>query len=906
MASANIEQTRRSVVTNISMTPQQIENHLIEQLKLHDPEVRVSVRKTSLDFLKVQIVTNYFEGKSLAEREEKIDNLLLAFQLNLGQYPISGYTLLTSQEEAEQPTESILPLWSEVLMSPDPINHLASEEKDTPKRPQIVTFYSFKGGVGRSTALGLSAILLANRNRRVVVIDFDLEAPGISILLQPNIANRNDATSCGVIDYLHQRYLTPNENIPAIEDCIYQVDLPSRGELFLVSAGEYDENYVHRLADLDRRTWQSFYKGETNPVEQLIDDIKARVDPDVILIDARPGFNDTGAIALLDLADTGIICFSPTDQSFDGLRWVIQAARKQSDYQGKPDLRFLLTPMPILAEDQLNAWITKAESWIVENWGLPDDVSVREIYYKIFYNPSIAALSSLVSVPANLLNDYLPIVEAIDASLPDIQSVVSTATTIGNRRTILNELRFQAARAQDLEADSIPTIFQRTEDFPKFLSNRTWLIRGAKGTGKSILFRLFVEQPEQAKKLASTEANLSNCHFIAGHGETRLGESILSSENLASYEKQVGENNWAVFWLNYALLQLCVSYPELSSAPELDDKLVELSTKNHLTQASIVSWLVQRTQSPQAIPQASDELSSIDRFFKKNNKSVWLLYDELDIGFGFGSDSYPRRIRALEALLVWWLENGASLRQIIPKIFLREDIWNQLNFVNKGHYTGKSLRLKWDEADLWRVVLRQALQSSSSLRVTLEKELGVTVDRLEMLELGQLRKSLYPLWGERMGRNKKAFTYNWIRTRIADSNDNCFPRSLILLLEAAVRNEKGFSTEYSSEIVLRPKALIDAFPSVSKQRVDEVNNEYPELKTPLDKLRGERSPVDENTLDKIWRDDQDVDQSLDIIKEMVEAGILKERSRPKDPPPRIYVIAELYLYGLGMVRKGQR
>ncbi|HLO50521.1 MAG TPA: ParA family protein, partial [Kamptonema sp.] len=132
-----------------------------------------------------------------------------------------------------------------------------------------------------------------------------------------------------------------------------------------------------------------------------------------------------------------------------------------------------------------------------------------------------------------------------------------------------------------------------------------------------------------------------------------------------------------------------------------------------------------------------------------------------------------------------------------------------------------------------------------------------------------------------------------------------FPRSLILLLEAAVKNEKGFSTEYSSEIVLRPKALIDAFPSVSKQRVDEVNNEYPELKTPLDKLTGERSPVDENTLAEIWRDAQDVEPSL-CIKEMVEAGILKERSRPKDPPPRLYAIAELYLYGLGMVRKGQR
>jgi cellulose biosynthesis protein BcsQ len=388
------------------MMPERIECHLLRELQVQDSNAMLSVRKTSLGWLKIRVVTNCFEGKTLAEREEKIDNLLTSIEFNLGQYPISNYNLLTPQEEVEQPIESIqLPLWSDILMAPDP-NYRASVEKNTPKRPQIVTFYSFKGGVGRSTALGMVAILLANRNRRGVVIDLDLEAPGISILLRPDIANETGMKNYGVLDYLHQRHLTPNENIPAIEDCVHQVDLPSRGELFLVSAGEYDENYVHRLAELDRRTWQSFYKGETNPVEQFINDIKDQLDPDVILIDARPGFNDTGAIALLDLADTGVICFSPTDQSFDGLRWVIQAARKQFDYQGKPDLRFLLTPMPILAEDQLDVWITKAEDWIVEHWGLPDGVSVGELYYKIFYNPSIAALSSLVGTPANLLNDY--------------------------------------------------------------------------------------------------------------------------------------------------------------------------------------------------------------------------------------------------------------------------------------------------------------------------------------------------------------------------------------------------------------------------------------------------------------------------------------------------------------------
>jgi hypothetical protein len=464
---------------------------------------------------------------------------------------------------------------------------------------------------------------------------------------------------------------------------------------------------------------------------------------------------------------------------------------------------------------------------------------------------------------------------------------------------------FQAATAQELEPDNIPNIFQRTEDFPKFLNNKTWLIRGAKGTGKSLLFRLFVEQPDAAKELAQCDVNLNNVNFIPAHGQPRISSSILESGDLASYEQQVGENDWQFFWLNYGLLQLCNSKSELRSVSGLDQKLVALSAQDNPSHAEIVSWLVERSKSPQARPQASDELRAIDRWLQQNNQVVWLLYDELDAGFGSSQKDYERRRRALEALLAWWLESGTSLKQITPKIFLREDIWNQLNFTNTGHYSGRSLQLRWEETDLWRLVLRQALKSSESLRKFLEQKLGVTVERLNLIGLEQLRQSLYPLWGERMGRTKKAYTYNWVRNRIADSKDNCFPRSLILLLQEAVKLEKEFTTEYSPEITLRPKALIDSFPYVSQQRVAEVRNEYPELDQFLQRLQGERSPIDENRLAEIWKVEDGGELALHI-NDMLEAGIFTERSRFKDPPPRVYGVVELYLYGLGMVRKGQR
>ncbi len=891
---------------NISLTPEVIHQYLNENLICKDEQVQVSVKQTSLGWLKLRIVSNIFEGKFLIEREQQIDDLLTNFDsnLNLGQYPIAGYELLTPQEATEQPPEYIkLPLWSDILMAPEPDESVEVDEDIPTKKPFIVTFYSFKGGVGRSTALGVVAGILATRKRRVVMVDFDLEAPGISIMFQQDIENTTEE-KLGVLDYLHQRSLTPDQDVPNIADCIQQINLQTRGELFLVPVGEYDENYIHRLADLDMR---SFYRSGKNAVKQLIEDIKEQLDPDVILIDARPGFNDVGAIALFDLADTAIICFSPTDQSFEGLRWVVQAARKQQKYQSKPDVRFLLTPVPAVASEQHQIWINKVEDWIEDNWGLPDEMTVRQLYYEVIYNASIVTLSSLVNnVPKNLIDAYLALADTIDASLPDPDVKPNiTNKTIDDRREILKELKFQAATAQELQPNDIPAIFQRTEDFPRFLSNRTWLIRGAKGTGKSLLFRLFVEKSDAAKELAQSDVNLAHVNFIPGHGQPRVSGTILNSFDLKSYEQQVGENEWQLFWLNYALLQLCSHQPELRSLSSLDEKLIALSNQEHPAHSEIISWLVERSQSPTKRPQASDELSLIDRWLQQKNLVIWLLYDELDAGFGSTEEDYERRRRSLEALLAWWLESGTNFKQIVPKIFLREDIWNQLNFTNTGHYSGRSLQLRWEEADLWRLVLRQALTNSEYLTKFWEEKLGVTVERLDIIGLEQLRQSLYPLWGERMGRTKKAYTYNWVRTRIADGHNNCFPRSLILLLEEAVKKETDFATEYSSEITLRPKALIDAFPYVSHQRVTEVRNEYPELIEFLDKFQGERSPIDEDRLAEIWKVEDD-ELARRIKDMMLEAGILTERSRPKDPPPRTYTVTELYLYGLGMVRKGQR
>jgi hypothetical protein len=64
-----------------------------------------------------------------------------------------------------------------------------------PAQPRAlrIAFASLKGGVGRSTALTIVAAEQARKGRNVLVVDLDLEAPGIASLLLPPVRHRPSA-----------------------------------------------------------------------------------------------------------------------------------------------------------------------------------------------------------------------------------------------------------------------------------------------------------------------------------------------------------------------------------------------------------------------------------------------------------------------------------------------------------------------------------------------------------------------------------------------------------------------------------------------------------------------------------------------------------------------------------------
>lgn len=67
---------------------------------------------------------------------------------------------------------------------------------------KVVTFYSYKGGAGRTMALANVAWILASNGLRVLVVDWDLDSPGLHRYFHPFLDPAKVAATPGIIELL--------------------------------------------------------------------------------------------------------------------------------------------------------------------------------------------------------------------------------------------------------------------------------------------------------------------------------------------------------------------------------------------------------------------------------------------------------------------------------------------------------------------------------------------------------------------------------------------------------------------------------------------------------------------------------------------------------------------------------
>lgn len=183
---------------------------------------------------------------------------------------------------------------------------------------KIITFYSFKGGMGRTTALAGVALILAEQGKNVMMIDMDVEAPGLSTLFF-----EEDAVKTGVLDYLLEK---PLDESRSVRDYVLSVSDPALmkeddGNLYLMPAGKVDANYLQKLARIDYQDNRENYLKMT--VQKMLTELRQEYQVDYILVDARAGFHDMGGIAVAQIPHGAVLIGNASKQSWDGLTQVI-------------------------------------------------------------------------------------------------------------------------------------------------------------------------------------------------------------------------------------------------------------------------------------------------------------------------------------------------------------------------------------------------------------------------------------------------------------------------------------------------------------------------------------------------------------------------------------------------------
>ena len=252
---------------------------------------------------------------------------------------------------------------------------------------KTITFYSYKGGTGRSLAVANAARYLARLNFKVVALDFDLEAPGLHYKFSTSEDGKPIFVQNAIVDYLHE-FIMEGSIPPSLEKFVITIDVPGTDQplLRLIPAGcGPSSGYWEKLSRID---WHELFYAPDAKGVQLFLDLKQRItdelQPDFLLIDSRTGITEMGGVAATLLADRVICLVVPTLENMEGARVVLRSLKRARREMGGEDIELMLalSRLPDMKNTEEESIITeRIESFFDEEQAnLEDTLSCQKVY----------------------------------------------------------------------------------------------------------------------------------------------------------------------------------------------------------------------------------------------------------------------------------------------------------------------------------------------------------------------------------------------------------------------------------------------------------------------------------------------------------------------------------------------
>lgn len=250
---------------------------------------------------------------------------------------------------------------------------------------KTLTFYSYKGGTGRSLLLANAARYLALLGERVVAVDFDFEAPGLHYKLNINPPGQRPADAIperGAVDYL---LAVAREDRPptSLRDYVVSIPLPqaTQGSLHLMPAGSAPTGaYWRALTALLR---QDLFSDPEGRVLAACLELKARIEEelraDFLLIDSRTGVTELAGLTTTVLTDKVVCLMLANHESQIGARAVLRSLRRAARLTGQPPIE--IVPVLSRVPDPGELMAQDALSFLNEPGPTPEEtLSLRRVF----------------------------------------------------------------------------------------------------------------------------------------------------------------------------------------------------------------------------------------------------------------------------------------------------------------------------------------------------------------------------------------------------------------------------------------------------------------------------------------------------------------------------------------------
>ncbi|GEP12546.1 KGGVGR-motif variant AAA ATPase [Methylobacterium gnaphalii] len=776
----------------------------------------------------------------------------------------------------------------------------------------IIACHSVKGGTGRTTtAVALATTWARLSKKPILIVDADLEAPGLSYLYR---ASRPEI-DVSLEDLIVLAHISADKDLEQVVAWISRRLITQQlGNLLILPL----RRSLDELASSAIRAEHLSSPDKPYAFADILTEVAAACNCAGVVVDVRAGLVPLAAQLILDPQVARVIVTSLAGQSLEAtvalMEFVAREMRKQGSMSQQPLL--VVNRVPGILRDiggdetLLAPVISRIEASLLADY--EQEVSANDTLLDSTRNVSPLAVVKLgevadLQVPARRWDGFGEQLENSGFSRrlniglePWLEAVLPTFATPSSVET-------QAVVAQDE-----PGAAQLRKRLAEFTSR----FIAAETADKPVETPL-VTGPMRALAMESVQPPIVVCEGVKGAGKTLTARYLISQRKWMSVVSNITGQQ-----AGFDALILPVLGSIQASATflvEIDGARTNISRELGNAQSQPVSetraflreklsnklserewadiWLDVIAWSAGLFIGEPGAGSLLIDNLRGANKQIIAIIEGIEELY---ESAGPTLYNMLTALLV---DLPVRLRSIPGRplglvVFARRDTVEAGVLQNRSQFRQQyqDYALTWTEGEV--LELAAWLATSSGAR-------DIWTPEFKSKSLQEKEQLLYPLWGRKLGpddqpgrpRVQEAYTAGWVIAALSDLQERLVARDLVRFIHNAASNtDQVESRENYGNRLLFPKALREAMGPTSRSKVAETEEEIPELRAVFDKFKENnnkvKAPIDQDAIAELGLSSEDLD------KLKLHAIVLGE-SAPYDVP-------ELFRMGLGLRHAGAR